>query len=78
MENLLMPRLGLTMESGVITKWHVKVGDSFLRNESLFDVESDKLVNTVEARYDGRLVEILVGEGEECNVSQIIAVVEKL
>lgn len=78
MENLLMPRLGLTMESGVITKWYIKVGDSFLRNEPLFDVESDKLVNTVEARFDGRLVQILVAEGEECNVSETIAVVEKL
>jgi pyruvate/2-oxoglutarate dehydrogenase complex dihydrolipoamide acyltransferase (E2) component len=41
-------------------------------------VESDKVTNTIEARYDGILTEILVDEGQVCNVGVVIAKAQKI
>lgn len=60
-----MPKLGLSMESGVITKWLKHEGDEVEKGEALFELETDKLSNTVEAPADGILRKILVTEGAE-------------
>lgn len=78
MIDILMPRLGLTMETGTIVAWHVKEGEEFKQGQALFDVESDKLTNSVEARFDGILKEILVEEYAECDVAAVVARVEKI
>jgi pyruvate/2-oxoglutarate dehydrogenase complex dihydrolipoamide acyltransferase (E2) component len=74
---ILMPRMGLTMETGTVVCWHVKAGEEFAKGQELFDVESDKVTNTIEARFDGVLTEIIVDEGQECNVGAVIAKAEK-
>lgn len=43
---LLMPKLGLTMSKGKLSKWHVKEGDAVKKGDALFEVETDKLTNT--------------------------------
>lgn len=60
-----MPKLGLSMESGVVTKWLKHEGDEVEKGEALFELETDKLSNTVEAPADGILRKILVTEGTE-------------
>ena len=75
--DILMPRLGLTMETGLVVRWHVKVGEKFSKGQELLDIESDKVSNTVEARFPGFLTEIIVDEGQECNVGSVIAKAEK-
>lgn len=66
---LLMPKLGLTMSKGKLSKWHVKEGDAVKKGDALFEVETDKLTNTVEATEDGIIRKILVGEGQTVPVS---------
>lgn len=61
---LLMPKLGLTMEEGTLSMWHKKEGETVKQGEPLFDIETNKLVNTIEAEREGVLTRILVPEGE--------------
>jgi dihydrolipoamide dehydrogenase len=61
---LVMPKLGLTMEEGTIESWHKKEGDKVEKGEILFSVATDKLTNDIEAECSGTLLKILVGEGE--------------
>lgn len=75
MEIVTLPRLGQTMESGVVGKWHVDVGASFAEGELLYEVETDKITTDVEARMDGVLLRVLVGEDDEIPVGSAIAVV---
>ncbi|MBQ8062841.1 MAG: biotin/lipoyl-binding protein [Clostridia bacterium] len=75
-KNVAMPKFGLTMTEGTITEWFVKVGDEVKVGDPLCEVETDKLTNKVESRVDGVVKEILVGEDEDAEVQQIIAVIE--
>lgn len=59
-----MPKLGSTMKEGTLTAWKVKVGDSVEEGDVLFEVETDKLSNEIEADEDGVIRKILVEEGE--------------
>ncbi len=70
---LVMPKLGLTMEEGTIVKWYLSEGDKFQKGDFIFSVETEKLTNDVEANEDGEIVEILVGEGETVKVKTPVA-----
>ncbi|HRX26663.1 MAG TPA: FAD-dependent oxidoreductase, partial [Aminivibrio sp.] len=68
-----MPKLGLTMNEGTVSRWNKKVGDQVEKGEILLVVATDKLTFEVEAAESGVLSEILVGEGEAAAVSAPIA-----
>ena len=74
-----MPALSPTMESGTISKWNVKEGDSFSAGDSLAVIETDKASMDFEAQDDGVVAKILVSEGGgELNVGlPIIVTVEE-
>ena len=75
---LKLARFGMNMEEGTIIAWHLTVGDSFKAGDALYDVETEKVTNEVEAPGDGRLLEILVAEGEIALVGQEVCIVESL
>lgn len=52
---IVMPKLGWTMEEGVLTEWVKKDGDPVRTGEILFTVESDKALQEVEAFDEGIL-----------------------
>ena len=70
---VIMPVLGMTMESGIIVEWMKKEGDSVTEGEVLLNVETDKSVMEVEARVSGTLLKILHGPGDDVPIQQIIA-----
>lgn len=72
--NIVMPKLGLTMSEGTITKWHKNVGDMVKKGDPLFEVETDKITNTIEAKEEGILAKILVGNGSTAPVTSPIAI----
>ena len=73
MHEVIMPKLGLTMESGKIEKWHKKEGDKVEIGEVLFEVMTDKVTLEVESYNSGILRKILRTEGEEVPVTEVIA-----
>ncbi len=72
---VIMPKLGLTMERGTIGSWLKGVGDRVERGEPLLEVVTDKVTMEVEAQASGVLRRILVAEGEEVEVATPIAVI---
>jgi pyruvate dehydrogenase E2 component (dihydrolipoamide acetyltransferase) len=65
MTDILMPALSPTMEEGVLTKWHVKVGDVVKAGDVIAEIETDKATMEVEAVDEGEITDILVAEGSE-------------
>lgn len=61
---VVMPKLGLTMTEGTVSAWLKKEGDAVAEGEPLFEVETDKLTNTIQATEGGTLLKIAVAEGE--------------
>ena len=61
---VVMPKLGLTMTEGAVSRWLKAEGEAVREGEPLFEVETDKLTNTIEATASGTLLKILAKEGE--------------
>ena len=61
-EFIVMPKMGLTMTEGFLTNWRKSEGDAVNKGDILFDVETDKLTNEIEAKTSGVLRKILVKE----------------
>jgi len=72
---ITLPRLGQGMESGTIVRWLKAVGDTVEKGEPLFELDTEKVTQEVEADASGVLLEILAGEGEEVPVGKPIAVI---
>lgn len=70
-----MPKWGLTMKQGKITKWFKEEGDSVQQGEDLFEVETEKITNKVEAAATGILFQIVVPAGTTVPVGSIVAVI---
>ena len=59
-----LPRLGQGMESGTIVKWLKSEGDAVEKGEPLYELDTDKVTQEVEAEASGVLLQIAVSEGE--------------
>src|SRR5262245_3048438 len=69
-----LPRLGQGMESGTIVKWLKAEGDQVEKGEPLYELDTDKVTQEVEAEASGVLLKITVPEGE-ADVGTTIAVI---
>jgi len=70
-----LPRLGQGMESGTIVRWLKQEGDQVEKGEALYELDTEKVTQEVEADASGVLLKILAGEGEEIDVGKRIAVI---
>ena len=70
-----LPRLGQGMESGTIVRWLKQEGDQVEKGEALYELDTEKVTQEVEADASGVLLKILAGEGEEIEVGKRIAVI---
>jgi len=74
---IILPKLGQTMEDGAIVEWLKQEGDVIKRGDVLFTVESDKATLEVEATARGFLRKILVPAGETVTVLSAVALMTK-
>ena len=72
---LNMPKLGLTMTEGTVSKWNKKEGDLVEKGEILYEVATDKINNDVESTVSGTLLKILVPEGQKQVIKAPVAIV---
>jgi pyruvate dehydrogenase E2 component (dihydrolipoamide acetyltransferase) len=70
-----LPRLGQGMESGVIVRWLKSEGDQVEKGEALYELDTEKVTQEVEADASGVLLKILANEGDEIEVGKAIAVI---
>lgn len=73
--NVTMPKWGLTMKEGKVTRWYKNEGDSVQKGEDLFEVETEKITNKVESPGSGTLFQIVVPVGTTVPVGTILAVI---
>jgi pyruvate dehydrogenase E2 component (dihydrolipoamide acetyltransferase) len=61
---VILPRLGQGMESGTIVRWLKSEGEAVEKGDPLFELDTDKVTQDVEAEADGVLLKIAIAEGE--------------
>ena len=71
-----LPRLGQGMESGTIVRWLKTEGEQVAKGEPLYELDTDKVTQEVEAEASGVLLKIAVNEGE-VEVGRTIAFIGK-
>ena len=71
--DIIMPKMGESVNEGTIIKWHKKVGDVVKLDEIIFEISTDKVDTEIPAASAGVLSEILVKEGETVEVGTVVA-----
>lgn len=74
--DVLMPQMGESLAEGTLAKWLKQVGDPVKRDETIFEISTDKVDSEVQATDAGVLAEILVKEGETVAVNTVVARIE--
>ena len=72
-KEVIMPKLGLTMEEGVINKWFVREGERVEKGDPLFEVATDKVNMEVESPASGVVLKILYPEGATVPITEVVA-----
>lgn len=70
-----MPKSGITVESCIVTKFSVKVGDTVKKGDALFSYETDKSSFDLESELDGEVLAVFYGEGDEVPVGANVVVI---
>jgi pyruvate dehydrogenase E2 component (dihydrolipoamide acetyltransferase) len=74
-EIIVMPKMNLTMEEGVLVEWCKKLGDHVNAEEVLCNIETEKSMAEMECPYSGVLLKIWGVEGETYRVATPIALI---
>ena len=74
--DIIMPQLGESIAEGTVVKWLVPVGGAIQKDESLLEVETEKVTLEIPSPATGQLNEILVHEGETVPVGTLLARIE--
>ncbi len=74
-QKIIMPKQGLQMTEGTITRWIVPEGGQCVSGQPLFEMETDKLVITIDANVSGTLLKIVAPEGTTVPITETIAIV---
>jgi pyruvate dehydrogenase E2 component (dihydrolipoamide acetyltransferase) len=72
---VIFPKLGQTMEEGLIVKWLKQEGDVVGKGDILFEIETDKANLEVESFFEGILLKIYVGVGITVPVKTVVGYV---
>ncbi len=70
-----MPKWGMTMTEGRLVAWLKREGEAVAVGDALFEVETDKITNEVEAQAAGVLARVLVAEGSSAPCGAAVAVI---
>ncbi len=71
--DIAMPKMGESVMEGTILKWHKKVGEKVEKDETIFEISTDKVDTEVPSPADGTMSEILVAEQETVEVGTVVA-----
>ncbi|MCX7055445.1 MAG: dihydrolipoamide acetyltransferase family protein [Proteobacteria bacterium] len=69
-----MPKWGIEMQEGTVTAWNFELGRHVSKGDALLDVETEKIVNSVESPASGTLRRMLAPTGDTFPVGTLIAV----
>jgi pyruvate dehydrogenase E2 component (dihydrolipoamide acetyltransferase) len=74
--DIIMPQLGETVLEGLVSVWYKKPGDRVAADESLFEVETEKVSTEIPSPVAGVLREILVDAGVTVKVGTRLAIID--
>lgn len=74
-EPIVMPKWGLAMQEGTLSKWNIAEGDKIARGQEIADIETTKIANSFESPVEGLVRRRIIAEGDVVPVGALLAVV---
>jgi 2-oxoglutarate dehydrogenase E2 component (dihydrolipoamide succinyltransferase) len=74
--DIIMPKMGESINEGTLIKWHKKKGDKVKKDEIIYEISTDKVDTEIPSPEDGVLVDIKVFEQETVEVGTVVAVID--
>ena len=76
MTEVKLPPIAEGVDKANVSYWHRALGDSVKEGEDLVELVTDKATFNLPAPVSGVLKEVLVNEGDEAKVGQILGKIE--
>ncbi|GGD63670.1 dihydrolipoamide acetyltransferase family protein [Paenibacillus nasutitermitis] len=70
------PELGEGLHEGEIVKMHIKPGDTVTDEDIIMEVQNDKAIVEVPCPVNGKVLEVLVKDGQVCHIGDIVAIID--
>ncbi|HEY7750985.1 MAG TPA: biotin/lipoyl-containing protein, partial [Ignavibacteriaceae bacterium] len=74
--DIVMPKMGESINEGTIIKWHKKIGEHVKQDEVIFEISTDKVDTEIPSPAAGILKEIKYKEGDTVEVGTVVAVLD--
>ena len=71
--DVVMPQMGESITEATILKWHRKVGEAIGKDETLYEISTDKVDAEIPAPIKGTVLEILVEANATVPVGTVVA-----
>ena len=71
-----VPKLGMDTTEALLVKWLAKEGDAIQNGTPLIELETEKVTFEYQSEITGRLIRILIPEGQTVPVGEIVAIAE--
>jgi 2-oxoglutarate dehydrogenase E2 component (dihydrolipoamide succinyltransferase) len=73
---IVMPKMGESIEEATITKWFVKEGDAISEEDILLEIATDKVDSEIPSPVDGTIKKIMYQQDETVAVGSVIAIID--
>ncbi|TNC25858.1 lipoyl domain-containing protein [Amycolatopsis alkalitolerans] len=73
---VILPKLGMTMEEATIVRFCRQPGEAFRKGDPLYEIETDKISQEIEATQDGVMVSYSTAEGTDIGVGEPVCLIE--
>ena len=70
------PELGEGLHEGEIIKMHIAPGQTVTDDDIIMEVQNDKAIVEVPCPVNGKVLEVLVKDGQVCHVGEVVAIIE--
>lgn len=72
---IIMPKLGESVQEATITKMFVKLNDQVEEDDMLFEIATDKVDSEIPCPVDGKVIEIRFKENDVVPVGEVVAII---
>ena len=76
MYNVTLPELGEGIQKATVACWHIQEGAKVDADDDIVELVTDKASFNVPAGNSGIIKQIMVKEGGEATIGQILAIIE--
>ena len=71
-----VPQFSESVSEGTLMEWNKQVGEAVSQDETLIEIETDKVSTTIKSEFDGVVKEILAKEDDTLPIGAVVATLE--